>query len=724
MQKRWVRLALALAVAMATGAAHALSPPMPAQRPHAVVSPAGTRIDEFYWLRDDTRSNPDVLAHLKAENAYADAVLAPTRPLQETLYKELVGRLQPDDVSVPTRERGYWYYTRFEADGEYPILARRKGSVSAREEVLLDQNAMAAGKAFFQIGASVVSQDNRLIAWAEDTVGRRQYVLRVKDLATGQMLADRVENVEPDLVWANDNRTLVYIEKDPVTLLSRRVKAHVLGTPASADRVLYEEADASFYISLMRTKSDRFLCIGLTSTEAAEQRCAPALSPRAFAVLEPRRKGHLYSADHVAGRWVIRTNWDAPNYRLMVLADAQRVGDRRRWRELVAQRPDVFIQDFAAFDGFIAIEERAGGVKRLQILRPDGGSSPVVADEPAYAMGLAHNPEPNTTRLRYTYTSLVTPSRIYELDVTTGQRTLLKETPVLGYDRSRYASERVWARARDGALVPVSLVYAKGFKRDGTAALLQYGYGSYGSSSDPVFSPAVISLLDRGVVYAIAHVRGGQEMGRAWYDAGRLMHKANSFTDFVDVTRSLVAQNYAARDRVAAQGASAGGLLMGAVANMAPGDYRAIVAQVPFVDVVTTMLDETIPLTTNEFDEWGDPKDARAYAYMLSYSPYDNVGRHAYPALYVRTGLWDSQVQYYEPAKWVARLRERKTDDRPVVFRVEMEAGHGGTTGRFRKFRETAEVYAFVLDQLGVSAAPSQGTRSATETRSGVISQR
>jgi oligopeptidase B len=698
---RWL-IGAAVAAGLLAGSAHALEPPKAAKRPHEVAAPGGTRQDEYYWLRDDSRKNPEMLAYLKAENAYADAVMAPTKALQDKLYAEIVGRVKQDDASVPTRDRGYWYYTRFETGKDYPVLARRKAAMTAPEEVLLDQNAMAEGKGFFAVGDSVVSPDNRLLAWAEDTVGRRQYVLKVKDIATGQVLCDRVENIEPDMVWADDNKTVLYIEKDPVTLLSKRVKAHVLGTPASADRLVYSEADDSFYIGLLRTKSGKFLCIFLQSTTQTEQRCAPAADPANFVPLAPRTKDHLYQANHAGGRWVIRTNWNAKNYKLMQLKDGEPLGDRARWAEYVPHKADVFIERADVFDGFTAIEERSKGLKRLRVLTADGKSSFIAADEPAYVMGLASNPEPNVETLRYTYTSLTTPASIYETDLRTGQRTLLKEAPVIGYDKTKYVTERVWAPARDGTKIPVSLVYRKGFKRDGTAAMLQYGSGSYGSSQDPTFSLTVVSLLDRGMVYALAHVRGGQEMGRAWYDDGHLLAKKNSFTDFIDVTRYLTAQKYAAKERVAAMGGSAGGLLVGAVANMAPSDYRAIVAQVPFVDVVTTMLDQSIPLTTNEFDEWGNPKDPKYYAYMLSYSPYDNVKAQGYPALFVGTGLWDSQVQYFEPAKWVARLRDRKTDDHPLVFRVNMEAGHGGKSGRFQRYHDTAEYYAFVLDQLGV----------------------
>jgi oligopeptidase B len=575
--------------------------------------------------------------------------------------------------------------------------------MQAPEEVMLDQPAMAAGHGYFQVGATSVSPDNRLLAWAQDTVGRRQYVLKVKDLATGKVLTDEVADIEPDIVWVDDNATIFYIEKDPVTLLSTRVRAHVLGTPTSDDKLVYEEKDHSFYLGLMRTRSEKYICIVLQSTVSNEQRCAPAADPRDFAVLAPREREFRYSADHLDGRWIIRTNWQAPNYRLMSLTDGETWGDRDRWRERVASSGEVFIEDFALFHGVVAIEERSGGVKRLRTLTDADERRFVTADESAYAMSLGLNADADSPWLRYTYDSLTTPQTTYEENLKTHERRRLKQTPVIGYNASNYATERVWVTARDGARIPVSLVYRKGFRKDGTAAMLQYAYGSYGLSTDPTFSLPSVSLLDRGMVYAIAHIRGGQEMGRAWYDDGHLLNKKKTFTDFIDVTRALVAAGWAAKDRIAAAGGSAGGLLMGAIANMAPRDYRVIIAQVPFVDVVTTMLDETIPLTTNEFDEWGNPKDKRYYDYMLSYAPYDNVERQAYPALFVSTGLWDSQVQYYEPAKWVAKLRAMKTDDHPLVFRVNMEAGHGGKSGRFRRYHDIAEYYAFMLDQLGVT---------------------
>ena len=684
------------------GLAQTTTPPVAIKKPHVVKSPNGEREDHYYWLRDDTRKNPEMLGLLTAENAYADAMLAKTKPLADKLFGEIVGRIKQDDSSVPVRERGYWYYTRFEPGADYPIVARRKGEMTAPEEVLLDQPRMAAGKGYFAVGARVVSQDNRLLAYAEDTVGRRQYVLRFKDLHTGETLADVVPDVEPNLVWADDNRTVFYIEKDPVTLLSKTVKAHVLGTPATADKVVYHEADDSFYLGLLRTRSDTYLCIGLQSTVANEFRCAPAADPKDFKVFAPREREVRYDIDHLDGRWVIRTDWNAKNYQLMTLQDGRPWGSREAWKSLVAASPDTFIEGFTPFHGAVAIEQRSGGLKRIAV-RPDSGKTRFIeADDTAYAMSLVDNGDADNAAVRYAYNTLITPTITYETDLTTGARTLLKQQPAPGYDPSRYVTERVWVTARDGARIPVSLAYRKGFVKNGKAAMLQYAYGSYGLSMDPNFSPVNPSLMDRGMVYALAHIRGGQEMGRAWYDDGHLLNKKNTFTDFIDVTRGLVAQGYAAKDRVAAMGGSAGGLLMGAVVNMAPRDYRVILAQVPFVDVVTTMLDESIPLTTNEFDEWGNPKRKPFYDYMLSYSPYDHVAAQAYPAMFVSTGLWDSQVQYYEPAKWVAKLRATKTDANPLIFRINMEAGHGGKSGRFRKFHETAEYDAFMLEELGI----------------------
>ena len=702
-------------------AAAAPVPPDVEKRPHVVEAPFGAkRTDDYYWLRDDERKDPAMLAYLHAENAYVDAQMARLKPLQERLYGEIVGRIKQDDSSVPFRYHGWWYYSRFEAGKDYPVFARRKDGPGvdaisiqvaneagdfAAEQVLLDVNAMAAGKDYFQIGDYEVTPDNAVLAWAEDDVGRRQYTIRFRNLATGEVYPDTITGVSPNLVWADDNRTLFYVENDPETLLTVRVKKHVLGTPADQDELVYEEEDDSFYMGIGRTRDDRFITIEVESTVSSELRYAPAADPRQFTVLAPRQRDVEYDADHHGGRWVIRTNADgATNFKLVTApSDAT---SRQQWQDWLAHDPEVFIEEYELFDGFTAVGERSGGLERVRILRADGSQQYVSADEPAYSMGLSTNAEPDTPWLRYGYTSLTTPATTYELNVLTGERRLLKQQPVPGYDPSQYVTERLWVEARDGVRIPVSLVYRKGFRKDGSAALFQYAYGSYGISTDPGFNSQVVSLLDRGVVYAIAHVRGGQEMGRKWYEDGKLLKKQNTFNDFVDVTRALVAQGYAAPGRVAAMGGSAGGLLMGAVANQAPQDYRAMVALVPFVDVVTTMLDPSIPLTTNEYDEWGNPEQQTYYEYMLKYSPYDNVSAQAYPALFVGTGLWDSQVQYWEPAKWVAKLRDLNTGSAPILFRTNMDAGHGGKSGRFRRFREQSEYYAFVLDQLGVASEP------------------
>ena len=684
----------------------AAAPPVAAVRPHAVASPHGMRTDDYYWLRDDTRTAPAVIAHLTAENAYREAVTAHWRPLQDTLYEEIVGRIQQDDASVPYEDNGYWYLRRFGTGDEYPVYARRAGSETGPEQVLLDLRERSRGLDFYDVGAIEVSHDNRLVAFTEDTVGRRQYTLRFKDLATGELLPDVVQNVEEGIAWTADSRHVLYVEKDPVTLLGLRVRVHELGTDPSSDRLVHEETDDAFYTSVGLTKDRRFLLIDSSSTITSEVRFASLDDPQlAFRVFLPRERGHEYSIDHVGERWVIRSNWQAVNFRLLE-ASTGATGSREAWRELVAHRDDVLIAGFDVFNEFLAIEERVDGLRKVRIRRWDGAREfHLDSDEPAYRMALDANEEVASEVVRYSYTSLTTPRTIYDYDLRTGERRLLKREPVLGdFDPSRYETEYLWAPARDGERVPVAIVYRRTlFERNGSAPLLQYGYGAYGISSDPAFSSSVLSLLDRGFVYAVAQVRGGQERGRPWYDAGRLLHKRHSFEDFIDVTRFLVAEGYADPGRVFARGGSAGGLLVAGVANMAPGLYRGVVAHVPFVDIVTTMLDESIPLTTNEYDEWGDPNEREFYEYMLTYSPYDNVREQAYPALYVTTGLWDSQVQYYEPAKWVAKLRRMKTDERLLVMRINMEAGHGGKSGRFEHLREVAEEYAFLAHEAGMA---------------------
>jgi oligopeptidase B len=711
-----------------------LKPPIAAIREHTVTSPHGERLDPYYWLRDDDRTNPEVLAYLSAENAYHAQHLAPVKALEDRIYDEIVARLKQDDSTVPYRKNGWWYYMRFEPGKEHPIFARREDAPDAPEQIMLDANEAALGHEYHQIGEIDVSPDAEWLAFCEDTVGRRRYTLRFKNLRTGEILPDAIVDVEPDVAWANDNRTLLYIEKDPETLLGLRVKKHVLGTDPATDALIYEQTDTTLYTGISKSKSDRFLFIHMEGTLTSEWHYAEASDPNlSFRVFLPGRDAHEYEVEHLHDRFIIRTNWEARNFRLMSVPIG-RESSQTEWRDVVAHRDDTYIEDFEVFNHFIALSVRTGGLRKIGIqpleypgAAPMDGARPpadaarpvaappnaarpmaappsyIASEEAAYTMFISANPEIDSEILRYSYSSLATPTTVYDYNMRTGEKILLKRDPVLGdFDPANYATELLFAPARDGKRIPVSLIHRKDFLRDGSAPLLQYAYGSYGLSTDPGFSSARFSLIDRGFVYAIAHIRGGQEMGRSWYDDGRLLQKKNSFADFIDVTHFLVSQGYAHKEKVFAMGGSAGGLLMGAIANISPQDYRGIVAQVPFVDVVTTMLDDSIPLTTNEYDEWGNPKDGASYDYMLSYSPYDNVRAQAYPAMLVTTGLWDSQVQYYEPAKWVAKLRALKTDRNPLLLRVDMEAGHGGKSGRFQRYRETAMEFAFLLDRLNI----------------------
>ena len=672
-------------------------PPAPPARPQRVASPYGSqRLDPYYWLRDDERKNPEVIGLLAAETRHCDAVLEPVKPLMDELYQEIVGRLKQDDSSVPVRHRGYWYVVRYETGRQYPVVVRWPDGRPAEEQLLLDCNVLALGHPFFQLGGYEVSQDNRLIAYTEDTVGRRQFRLRVKEIAGGALLPDAVENLEPDVAWADDNRTVLYVEKDPVTLLGRRVRAHMLG--GSDERLIYEEPDERFSLAVMRSKSDEYLYIGSESTTSSEWRYARADDPcLQFHLFSAREPDHEYQIEHLGEHFYMRTNRDALNFRI-VKTPLGAAGERSRWVDVAPHDADVFIQSFDLFDTFLAVSERSGGLAKIRVQRWGEAPFHLIADDPAYTMRLGANPEIESKKLRFVYSSLTTPGTTYEQTIATGERVLLKREPVLGdFDPAYYRSEFVWAPARDGERIPVSIVYRKDLVLDGRAPLYQYAYGSYGLSTDPTFSSSRLSLLDRGFVYAIAHVRGGQELGRRWYDAGRLKQKWNTFYDFIDVTDFLVAEGYCARDKVFPAGGSAGGLLMGVIMNVAPEKYAGVVAHVPFVDVVTTMLDDTIPLTTLEYEEWGNPRERDYYEYMLSYSPYDNVRRQAYPPLLATTRLWDSQVQYYEPAKWVARLRPLNTSSSPILLHVNLEAGHGGKSGRFERLFEVAREYGFVL---------------------------
>ncbi|MBU1619571.1 MAG: S9 family peptidase [Gammaproteobacteria bacterium] len=679
--------------------------PVAPTKPYVVKSEHGDRQDPYYWLRDDKRQAPEVLAYLNAENQYYQQYADHYKTLNKTLADEIIGRVKQDDSTVPAIKGDYSYYTRFEQGKEYPIYARTAKAGGA-EQVMLDLNLMAQGKDFYKIGNYQVSPDQQLLAYAEDTTGRRNYNLKVRDLRTGKDLPTVITGAEASLAWSADNSQLFYIEKDPQTLLGTKVRRHTLGQAVAKDELLYEEKDSSFYMGVGNSADDQYVVIWLESTVSNEMLVLKSDDTSGkFTSIAPRQRDFKYEVEHLDNRWVIKTDWDAPNYRLMTVTDDQ-IGDRSRWQPLLAHNPDVFIDSFQLFTDYLVINERSNGLDRVRLMPWSDLSKAryVESDEAAYVAKTDNNPEQNSQWLRYRYTSLTTPSSVYEMHMKTGEKRLLKEQEVLGgFDKNNYQTERVWATAQDGTKIPVSLLYKKGLKKDGTAPLYQYAYGSYGISSSPSFRSPVISLVDRGFVYAIAHIRGGQEMGRAWYENGKLLKKVNTFTDFIDVTDYLVTEKYAAKDKVFAMGGSAGGLLMGAIANMAPQKYRGLVAHVPFVDVVTTMLDESIPLTTNEFDEWGNPKQKAYYDYMLSYSPYDQLKKQAYPAMLVTTGLHDSQVQYFEPAKWVAKLRTIKTDQQPLLFRTTMEAGHGGKSGRFSRLTEVADEYAFILSLLPAS---------------------
>jgi oligopeptidase B len=673
----------------------AAGPPVAAQRPYQVRSPSGDRSDPYYWLRDDTRKNPDVLGYLTAENTYAKATLDPGGGTAQRLLAEMKRHVQDDDVSAPVFMDGYWYSTRYSAGQEQAVRVRRKGTMDAAEQIVLDGNELARGHAFYSFGALAISRDGQLVAWTDDVVGRRQYVLHVKDLRTGQLLPDTAANIAPQVQWANDNKTVFFVGKDATTLREDRVVRHSLGDHDGT--LVFREPDAQYYVSIAPTKSHRFVEIVLEATTSTEVRLIDADRPAApDRVVVPRERDHLYSIDHLDGRFVIRTNAGAKNFRLVEVPESE-VGNRAAWRDVIPASADALVESFTLSRRFVAASVRTGGLSKVEIIPAHGAAFFVDASEPTYVADVIDLPDPDAARVRYDYVSLVTPRSTFEIDAATRTKTRIRVQPVPGYDPASYVSEYLHAVAGDGTQIPISVVHRRDVVRDGRSALLMSGYGSYGNSSEPGFDPNRQVLLDRGWTVAIAHARGGQEMGRAWYEDGKLMHKRNTFTDFIAATESLIANKYGARDQVFAIGGSAGGLLMGAILNLRPDLYRGVIALVPFVDVVTTMLDESIPLTTNEFDEWGNPKQKAAYDYMLGYSPYDNVSRQGYPSIYVRTGLWDSQVQYFEPAKWVAKLRATKTDENLIILDTDMAAGHGGKSGRFDHLRDVARYMAFLL---------------------------
>ncbi|MGI4741078.1 MAG: S9 family peptidase [Janthinobacterium lividum] len=680
------------------------TPPTATMKPKALVSPYGTRTDNYYWLNE--RENPQVLDYLKAENTYFDAQMAPVKALEDKLFTEMKGRIKEQDESVPFRDNGYYYYTRYETGGEYPLYCRKAGSLQGTEEVLLNGNQMGQGHSYFAIGGYEVSDNNELLAFSTDTVSRRLYTLRFKNLKNGQLYPEKIANVEGNAVWAADNQTIFYAKKDVTTLLPYQVYRHKLGTEPSQDVLVYEEKDDTFGLHVTRSKSKKYLGIELSSAFSSEYRFLDASDPTgAFTVFAPRTPDLLYEVQDANGRFYIFTNWEAPNFRVMA-APLTSTG-RNGWAEIIPQREDVFLEQMELFKNYLVLNEREEGIRQLRVINfKDEIGHVVDFRELAYTTFIGANPEFDTPRLRFTYTSFTTPPSTYDYDMTTQKLTLLKEQAVLGgFDKKNYVTERKFVTARDGKLIPVAIVYKKGFHKNGQGPVLQYAYGSYGLSMDPTFSSARLSLLDRGFAYVLCGIRGGQELGRQWFEDGRMMRKMNSFTDFIDCSEYLIKEKYTSPAKLFALGGSAGGLLMGAVVNMRPDLYKGVIAAVPFVDVVTTMSDATIPLTTGEYDQWGNPANKPAYDYMLSYSPYDNVKAQKYPNMLVITGLHDSQVQYFEPAKWVAKLRATKTDKNLLLLHTDMEAGHGGASGRFKALHDVARQYAFMFLLLDPKAA-------------------
>ena len=673
--------------------------PIAAQIPVTLEKHGDIRIDPYFWLND--RENPEVIAYLNEENAYYQAQTQHTKALQEALFLEMKSRIKEDDTSVPYFYNGYFYLTRFELGGDYPIYARKKGSLDAPEEILFDCNQLAKGFTYFNLKGLTISPDNQWVAFSVDTIGRRIYTLQIKNLVTGELASEKIENVTGTATWANDNQTLFYTRKDAVTLRADSVYKHQLGTDANADSLVYFEKDDTFDVSVYKEKSKKYVVIASSSTLTSEYQILNADAPNGtFKVFQKRTRGLEYSISHYGDQFYILTNKDkATNFKLMVTPES--ATQKENWTDLIPHREDVLLEDIEIFRDYLVVSERENGLNTIQIRPWDGSEAYYLPfDSETYTAYTTTNVDFDTTLLRYSYQSMNTPASVIEFDMKTKTKVVLKEQAVLGgkFDKANYTEERVWATAKDGTKIPISMVYRKELVKNGKNPLLLYAYGSYGMSMDAYFSSTRLSLLDRGFIYAIAHVRGGEDLGRHWYEDGKLLKKKNTFTDFIACTVFLIQEQYSSAEHLYAEGGSAGGLLMGAICNMAPHLYHGVIAQVPFVDVVTTMLDDSIPLTTGEYDEWGNPNVKKYYTYIKSYSPYDNVQAQAYPHLYVSTGLHDSQVQFWEPAKWVARLRTLKTNDTQLFLDTNMEAGHGGASGRFEALRELAKEFSFLLD--------------------------
>ncbi len=674
-------------------------PPVAKIVPKVLEKHGDKRIDNYYWLNE--RENPEVIDYLNKENEYYQKSTAHTKQLQDELFLEMKSRIKEDDSSVPYLYNGYYYITRFEKGKDYPIYSRKKGSLDAKEEIMFDCNEMAKGHAYFNLSGLNVSEDNKWVAFGVDLVSRRQYTIQIKNLETGEILPVKLENTTGGSTWAGDNKTLFYTRKDAQTLRSDKIYKHTLGTDASADTMVFHEKDDTFNTFVYKEKSKKYLVIGSSSTLTSEYQILEAKNPNGeFKVFQKRTRGLEYSISHYGDSFYIVTNKDkATNFKLMKTPETATSAEN--WKDLIAHRSDVLLEGIEIFKDYLVVEERSNGLNKIQI-RPWNGKGDYYLpfESETYTAYTTTNVDFDTEILRYGYQSMATPSSVIDFNMRTQEKKVLKEQEILGgkFDKNNYVEERVWATATDGTKVPISMVYRKGIKKDGKNPFLLYAYGSYGATMDPYFSSTRLSLLDRGFIYAIAHIRGGEDLGREWYENGKLLKKINTFTDFIDCSKFVIAEKYTSAAHLYAEGGSAGGLLMGAIVNMNPELYNGVIAQVPFVDVVTTMLDDTIPLTTGEYDEWGNPNEKVYYDYMLSYSPYDQVKAQAYPNMYVSTGLHDSQVQYWEPAKWVAKLRVMKTNDNQLYLDTNMDAGHGGASGRFEALKELAKEFAFLLD--------------------------
>lgn len=670
--------------------------------PKELIKHDDVRIDNYYWLND--KEDKEVLKYLKDENSYYDSLTAHTKDFQEDLFLEMKGRIKEDDSSVPYKKNGYWYVTRYEKGKEYPIFSRHKETLDAVEEIMFNGNEMAKGHEYFKIGGISISPDNNLAVFGVDTLSRRQYTLQVKNLVTGEIYAEKIEDTTGGAVWANDNKTFFYTKKDSVTLRSDKVYKHTFNTDTKEDVLVFHEKDDTFGVGVYKTKSKKYIVIISYSTLTTEMRTLNADTPGGeFVIFSPRVRGLEYSISHFENCFYVLTNKDqATNFKLMKVSEEKT--SHEYWQEFIPHRKEVLLEDVDIYKEYYVLSERENGLNAIKIIRWDNTNSYYLPfNDETYTAYVGTNPDYDTSILRYGYNSMTTPSSVIDFNMDTKEEVVQKEQEVLGgkFSKENYISKRIWATARDGVKVPMSIVYHKDTKIHEDTPVLQYAYGSYGSTIDPYFSSIRLSLLDRGFIFAIAHIRGGEYLGRQWYEDGKLLKKKNTFTDFIDCSKYLIENKYTSKNHLYAMGGSAGGLLMGVVMNMAPELYNGIIASVPFVDVVTTMLDDSIPLTTGEYDEWGNPNDKKYYDYMKDYSPYDNITKQKYPNILVTTGLHDSQVQYFEPAKWVAKLRELKTDSNILIFQINMDAGHGGASGRFESLKEVAQEYAFILDLEG-----------------------